>query len=239
MSMSSFTAALALGLCAIASAVTVEIPMRDGVTLHTQLDFPPFPATKLAAIMERSPYGQNKEELISLVLGELLGYVALRQDQRGTGGSGGTFSVWHDSCNDTYDTLDWITNQTWSNGHVFTTGVSADAIDECACESCKRERFYVCPLTQPPSTDMTLPHMHPALRAQFFIFGGTTGGKGAPAPVVKISSSPCNFQGRCSNFTTTPPPLPSIRNVLPRRGLPRGAYRGLAEVNSSQGRARA
>ena len=76
-------------LFAAAHAVTFQIPMRDGVKLHTDVDFPPFfPANrKSPAVFERSPYGEDKEELIALVFAELLGYVGIRQDQRGTGRS--------------------------------------------------------------------------------------------------------------------------------------------------------
>jgi predicted acyl esterase len=129
---------------------TVLIPMRDGVKLHTDIDFPPFfPAGKRSpVVLERSPYGQNKEELIALVMAELLGYIGIRQDVRGTGQSEGSFGVWHDSVHDQYDTLSWVSNQTWFNGQAFITGVSADAIDA------------VCTISEP----------HPSVRAQVIIF---------------------------------------------------------------------
>jgi len=94
---------------------TVMLPMRDGVKLSTDVDFPRayslppsllaiglftqitpccpflrfaafFPAGRRApAVFERSPYGHAAEELIALVFAELLGYVGIRQDMRGTG----------------------------------------------------------------------------------------------------------------------------------------------------------
>ena len=131
-------------------ADTVMIPMRDGIHLNTIIDFPPFfPAGKKSpVVLERSPYGHTKEELIALVFAELLGYIGIRQDQRGTGDSEGGFGIWHDSVNDTYDTLEWVGNQTWFSGEAFITGVSADAIDA------------VC----------TISHPHPSVRAQVIIF---------------------------------------------------------------------
>jgi len=59
--------------CALAD--TYEVTMRDGVTLHTEVDLPPFhPAIKpITAVLERSPYGVNAEELIADVFGETLG----------------------------------------------------------------------------------------------------------------------------------------------------------------------
>lgn len=53
--------------------------------------------------------------------------------------------------NDTYDTLEYLGNQSWSNGEVFVTGVSADAID----------------------ATMTISHPHPSLRAQLLVFSSS------------------------------------------------------------------
>jgi len=126
------------------------VPMSDGVQLHTEVDLPPFhdPTKRITAVLERSPYGANAEELIADIFGEVLGYASIRQDFRGTKQSQGEFMAWHDSASDAYDTIEWITKQSWSNGVIFTTGASADAIDELA----------------------QLPSPHPALRGQVVIF---------------------------------------------------------------------
>lgn len=141
-------------LAALAAADTYEVKMRDGVLLHTEVDLPPFfPAgKKTSAVLERSPYGANAEELIADVFGEVLGYASVRQDIRGTKQSGGSFTVWHDAADDAFDTIAWIVAQPWSNGVVFTTGASADAIDELA----------------------QMPGPHPALRGQVVIFATGT-----------------------------------------------------------------
>jgi predicted acyl esterase len=138
-----------------AVADTLMLAMRDGVQLHTEFDLPPFfPAGKrTAAVLERSPYGANAEELIADVFGEALGYASVRQDIRGTKQSQGAFDVWHDAQNDAFDTIAWIVKQPWSNGVVFTTGASADAIDELA----------------------QMPGPHPALRGQVVIFATADG----------------------------------------------------------------
>jgi len=147
---------LALGLLASrAAANNIMLKMRDGVALNTNFDLPPFfPAGKrTAAVLERSPYGADAEELIADIFGETLGYVSVRQDIRGTGKSGGEFMIWHDAQADAYDTISWIVQQPWSNGVVFTTGASADAIDELA----------------------QVPGPHPALRGQVIIFATADG----------------------------------------------------------------
>lgn len=56
----------------------------------------------------------------------LNGYAAVIQDQRGTFLSQGNFSLWRKDGDDGYDTMHWISKQSWSNGDVFSVGISAD-----------------------------------------------------------------------------------------------------------------
>ena len=107
------------------------LPMRDGVRLHTCVDAPVLHIFAKPAILERSPYGDDSEELLATVLATALDYYAVRQDFRGTKQSEGNFTVWHDA-NDAYDTIAWIVAQDWSDGNVFATGLSADGIDVMA-----------------------------------------------------------------------------------------------------------
>ena len=78
---------------------------------------------------------------------------SVRQNVRGTSGSGGYFTLWHSSANDMYDTVEWILKQNWSNGVVYMCGVSADGLEDFAVIS----------------------NPHPAIRAQFAMFAGTSG----------------------------------------------------------------
>ena len=96
-----------------AGSQNIMLPMADGVLVHTVVDTPAGagPSKRVPAIMERSPYGANAEELIALVFADLLGYAAVRQDMRGTHQSDGNFSLWHDSAGDAYTTIEWITSQ--------------------------------------------------------------------------------------------------------------------------------
>lgn len=41
----------------------------------------------------------------------------------------GEFDFWQKGGNDGFDTINWITNQSWSNGVVFSFGISADGIN--------------------------------------------------------------------------------------------------------------
>lgn len=147
---------LTLSTATVTTFATVyEIKMTDGVLLHTDIDEPPFfPGDKkVPFILERSPYGQDAEELIALVFAEALGYIGGRQDMRGTHDSGGNFALWHDSANDTYTTIEYLKTLPWWNGEFFTTGASADCIDEYSQVS----------------------RPHPSLRGQVDIFCTTKG----------------------------------------------------------------
>lgn len=108
--------------------------------------------SKVAAILDRSPYGENAEELLAEI-GLFDNHTAVRQDDRGTKQSEGRFSLWHSSADDAYDTVDWIIQQNWSNGVVYLMGVSADGLEDFA----------------------TIANPHPAVHAQFAMFAGTSG----------------------------------------------------------------
>lgn len=134
----------------------VMLPMRDGVKLHTMINMPLF--TNLSsnatypAVIDRSPYGQDHLELIADVY-SVAGHAAVRQDVRGTEKSEGYFSMWHTSAQDGYDTISYLIQQNWSDGTVRTVGASADGLE----------------------TVFMMSDPHPALKAQFLIFCGSTG----------------------------------------------------------------
>jgi putative CocE/NonD family hydrolase len=132
---------------------TVDIAMRDGVTLHTVILIPK--AAKGAGIlMTRTPY--NAESMTryhpSTDLGTAIdgydsapdvvsegGYIRVFQDVRGKYGSKGIYMMnppLHDTAlnptktddsTDTYDTIDWLVkNLPESNGRVGVLGISYD-----------------------------------------------------------------------------------------------------------------
>lgn len=49
-------------------------------------------------------------------------------DMRGTKKSEGKFTIWHSAGNDSYDTMQWVSTQSWSNGKIFQLGASADGL---------------------------------------------------------------------------------------------------------------
>lgn len=85
------------------------------------------PGQKLTTIVDRSPYGYTHLELmIDLFLP--YGFMTVGQDMRGTPKSEGNFTIWHSDANDSQDLGDWIIQQEWSNGKIFSFGASADGL---------------------------------------------------------------------------------------------------------------
>jgi putative CocE/NonD family hydrolase len=120
-----------IGLSAWKHGVTVDhnvrILMPDGVDLAASLYMPRSSAGRLPAILVRLPYHRLKygEGYEVGVFFASRGYAVIVQDLRGTGDSGGEFFPWRDAASDGEATLDWIADQTWSNGKVGTYGCSA------------------------------------------------------------------------------------------------------------------
>jgi uncharacterized protein len=103
------------------------MPLRDGVKLATEI-FIPEGEGKRPTVLIRTGYGR-------LGVGRYAqrwierGFVVVAQDPRGNGASEGREDVrdsnsFANEIPDTYDTIDWITKQPWSNGRVGTVGGS-------------------------------------------------------------------------------------------------------------------
>merc|ERR1719272_63596 len=101
--------------------------MSDKIKLHTVVHLPYPYDQKRSAVLDRSPYGPVSA-LDKLYLP--FGFAAVNQHQRGTVLSGGAFDLWRGEAQDAHDTVQWILEQPWSNGEVYTVGISADGIGE-------------------------------------------------------------------------------------------------------------
>jgi predicted acyl esterase len=109
--------------------IEIMLPMRDGIELHTMIYLPKSNNndTKFPTVIDRSPYGYyNMEYLIDILLP--FGFVSIGQDMRGTEKSQGNYTMWQSDANDSQDLGDWIVKQEWSNGKIYTFGISADGI---------------------------------------------------------------------------------------------------------------
>ncbi len=106
---------------------SVSIAMPDGTMLTGSLYLPRDLSKPLATVLVRSPYGRLEyvESYEAGIFFARHGYAVLVQDLRGTGDSQGELLPWRDAESDGAATLDWIVQQSWSNGRVGTFGCSA------------------------------------------------------------------------------------------------------------------
>lgn len=84
--------------------------------------------SKYTTIIDRSPYGYSDLEWIPDLFLPAGGFVTIGQDMRGTKLSEGNFTIWHQDADDSQDLGNWIVQQPWSNGKVFSLGASADGL---------------------------------------------------------------------------------------------------------------
>jgi len=82
---------------------------------------------KFTTIVDRSPYGYTNLEWIPDIFLPF-GFVTIGQDMRGTEKSEGKFTIWHQDADDSEDLGNWIVQQPWSNGIIYTFGASADGL---------------------------------------------------------------------------------------------------------------
>jgi len=103
---------------------TVMISMQDEVKLATDIfvksgNIPPH-----GSILIRTPYNKNLLSLIGNIWAQQ-GWPVIIQDMRGRYASEGEDTVFRNAHTDGPDTLEWIGEQSWSNGKVASFGGSA------------------------------------------------------------------------------------------------------------------
>ena len=102
----------------------VRVPMRDGVTLASDIYRPDAPG-KFPAILVRTPYNRASTGLTDEARWfAARGYVVVRQDVRGRYDSDGTFYAFKNEADDGYDADEWFGSQPWFNGNLGTMGGS-------------------------------------------------------------------------------------------------------------------
>jgi predicted acyl esterase len=131
------------------------VPMRDGMSLHTNVyapaDTSDFP---LPVVLMRTPYNADLIDFLIFYLfdaTDLRRYIVVAQDTRGRFHSEGIDSVflddgWRDGKWDGYDSIEWIAAQSWCDGKVGMTGLSAVAITQ-----------YLAAGAQPPHLTCAVP----------------------------------------------------------------------------------
>lgn len=102
------------------------MPMRDNNCLRSYI-YRPKAIGRYPVILARGPYDMNgsmdKWPSFFRQLAKR-GYVCVAQDVRGRFRSEGVFEPMVNEHEDTYDAIEWVASQPWSNGRVGMTGVS-------------------------------------------------------------------------------------------------------------------
>jgi uncharacterized protein len=112
----------------------VMMPMPDGVRLATDIYRPKNAAGKVPVIWVRTPYNFNfwdvhngvPADMTAMLTAVKKGYAYVVQNERGHFFSEGNYDILG-SRTDGYNTVDWLTTQSWSNGKIGTTGCSSTA----------------------------------------------------------------------------------------------------------------
>lgn len=102
-----------------------RVPMRDGITLATDIYFPLRGEGPWPVILERTPYHRERTILVRAAhYFSRHGYVYVLQDVRGRYESEGEWFFGVNEAEDGYDTVEWLGAQDWCDGRVATTGLS-------------------------------------------------------------------------------------------------------------------
>ncbi len=140
--------------CSILFERDVAVTMRDGVVIFSDI-FRPVDSTNLPALIAWSPYGKeggvsgldNYPDRAGVPLNATSGlekfegpdpaywcnhgYAIINPDPRGVYSSNGDIYYWGiQEARDGYDLIEWIAEQSWSNGKVAMTGNSWLAISQ-------------------------------------------------------------------------------------------------------------
>jgi putative CocE/NonD family hydrolase len=108
----------------------VPVPMRDGVTLDTDIYLPAedghILGNALPALLARTPYSEGKADSNNAEAMRLArhGYMVVWQHVRGRFASAGTFSPFMQEAEDGYDAIEWVAAQPTCDGRVGTFGGS-------------------------------------------------------------------------------------------------------------------
>ncbi len=145
----------------------VEVPMRDGVKLATDI-YRPKAEGKFPAILTRTPYKKEMAELQARYYARR-GYVFAVQDCRGRFSSPGIWEPFVNEPQDGYDSIEWLASQPWSSGKVGMIGGSyVGWVQWWAARERPPHLVTIIPNVSPPDPFYNIPYEY----GVFFILGG-------------------------------------------------------------------
>jgi len=146
---------------------TIEIPMRDGIKLATDLYFPESENGPFPVILMRTPY--NKEILKPYgVYFSGHGFVYAIQDVRGRFESQGDWEPFIYEGEDGYDSIEWLAAQEWSTGKVGMYGGSYSAFVQFAAAILKPPHL----VTLVPNISSAMPFDNMPYEGGVLVMGG-------------------------------------------------------------------
>lgn len=104
------------------SIVRVDVPMRDGIRLASDL-YQKSPADSLPVLLMRTPYNRKNAKPAAERFAAS-GFHVLVQDCRGRFESEGDFIPYNNEGQDGFDTIEWIRRQPWCSGRIGMWGSS-------------------------------------------------------------------------------------------------------------------
>jgi putative CocE/NonD family hydrolase len=144
----------------------IEVPMRDGVRLATDI-YRPDTDGKFPVIVVRTPYKKEMNELQARFYARR-GYVYAVQDCRGRFSSPGEWNPFFSEPQDGYDAIEWLAVQPWSNGKVGMIGGSyLGWVQWWAAREHPPHLATIIPNVSPPDPYFNIPYEYGA----FFTFG--------------------------------------------------------------------
>lgn len=108
----------------------IKIPMRDGVNLNGTI-YKPTNTPRAPVIITLTPYIADNYHERAMYFARH-GYIFVVVDSRGRGNSEGEFLPFAQEPKDTYDIIEWIANQDWSNGKIAMWGGSYGGYNQWA-----------------------------------------------------------------------------------------------------------
>lgn len=139
--------------CGARGYLDVRVTMRDGIDLATHI-FLPAEDGSFPAMLMRNPYNALRQnDMLDWVK---RGYAYVLQDTRGRFASSGDFYPFFNEENDGADTLAWIADQPWCDGHIVMYGGSYKSATQIAAAksghpalkafspSCMASEFHHC-----------------------------------------------------------------------------------------------
>lgn len=106
------------------AGMSVAIPMRDGIRLAADIFLPRGNANRWPTVLIRTPYNRRAPLMRSYRFFAANGFAVVMEDVRGRYASEGIFGAISQEGPDGNDTINWISEQPWSNGRVVMAGGS-------------------------------------------------------------------------------------------------------------------